>query len=74
MKISKETAVIEYDNGTWMVMDGNGNIGVFRTAEAAFKYVTDRPKKLVSKKRADGVITSIEWRNVPEGFKPPSQE
>lgn len=66
----KQKAVVEYrDVGgpEWWVMLPNGSVQVCDTASAALKEV----QKAAKRGNRGITITTIEWRDTPEGFAPP---
>ncbi len=72
--LAKETVTIRYeDGGEWWVCHGDGDVEVFDTAAKALRAVKRRAKTVVEVTRtSSGVITTVQWMNAPEGFKPPN--
>jgi hypothetical protein len=65
-----QRVVIEYHYpAEWMVMHADGSVEMWDTASHAFRSV-----QRAARRRNVGVtITSIEWRDVPAGFVPPTE-
>jgi hypothetical protein len=66
----RQKVVVEYDDAhgpEWHVMLADGTIEFFDTASAAMKAIRRDGKR----GNETVTITTIEWRNVPEGFMPP---
>lgn len=66
---SQKVVIERKDFYEWWVMFDSGAVEVFNTAEQAIKAV----KKIAAKGNKSITITSIEWRDVPEGWKPPTE-
>lgn len=68
----KQMAVVEYHfvmgGPEWHVMLPDGEVKVVDRADVAFKLV----QKAAKRGNKGVTLTTVEWRNVPEGFKPPS--
>lgn len=65
-------AVIEWDGLGWLICHTNGDVESARTAAQALRRVERRAKRVVEVTRtADVLVTTVEWRNAPEGFVPP---
>lgn len=52
--------------GEWWMFD-NGSVAVYGSPDAAFKDV----QKQSARGNKEVTVTTIEWRNVPDGFVPP---
>ena len=58
--------IAEYAEPGWLVMWEDGDLDGFPTADAVLRAV-----RKADKKHPHGFVVSIiEWRNVPEGWKP----
>lgn len=53
--------------GEWWVMHHTGDIEVYLDPEKALRAVQKQAKR----GNKDITVTTIEWRNVPDGFVPP---
>lgn len=62
--------VIEFDLPDWTVMYHDGSVETFGTAEKALRSVQKESKR----GNKTITVTTIEWRNVPEGWTPPRIE
>jgi hypothetical protein len=68
----KQRVVIERkqqnnEHPEWWVMFNDGTVQVFDTAEYALKAV----QKAASRRNTTVTVTTIEWRDCPDGWKPP---
>lgn len=72
IKRRRQTVVIEHHEVAggpeWWVLHHTGEIEVLDTASAALKAVRAR----AGRGNPGLTITTIEWRDTPEGFKPPT--
>lgn len=74
--IVRKTVIVEPEpsGAGWLILFPNGNVFWRKTAERVVDEVRKRDRETVRRVRGvDGCITTIEWRNVPEGFQPPQQ-
>lgn len=74
--IVKQTVIVEPEpsGAGWLILLPSGQVIWRRTAERVVDEIRKRDRETVRRVRGvDGCITSIEWRNVPEGFKPPER-
>ena len=64
----KQRAVIErHDAHEWWVLHHDGRVEAWDTAEYALRSV----RKESRRRNTTVTITTVEWRNVPEGWTPP---
>lgn len=66
----KQKVVVEYRDETgpeWWVMFDDGQVESFDTASAALRAI----RKAASRRNTTVTVTTVEWRNVPNGWKPP---
>lgn len=71
VKRRSQRVIIEYhDNGgpEWWLMHPSGAVEAYDTASAALRAV----KQGAARHNPGITITTIEWRDTPEGFTPPS--
>lgn len=72
VKRRAQTVVIEHKvlagGPEWWLMHDNGDIEVFDTASAALKAVQKRARR----GNPGLTVTTLEWRNTPDGFTPPT--
>ena len=69
----RRRVIVEYRNDggpEWWLMWYDGRIEVFDTAQAAFNAISRGARR----GNRTVTITTIEWRNAPEGFTPPAGE
>lgn len=65
----KQRVTIEYTDGDgYMVLFANGDVSTFGTPELAIKAI----QKRAGRGNKGVTMTTIEWRNTPEGFVPPA--
>lgn len=65
-----QTVTVEYrEPGEWLVLHANGQVEAWDTASHALRSI----ERAAQRGNTTVTITTIEWRNVPEGWKPPSQ-
>lgn len=71
MNVQRAKVIADYDtdDGIWLVMWDNGDITEYESAVDVKKAVDRQARRAV--RRSDAVVTAIEWRNVPAGFKAP---
>jgi hypothetical protein len=65
-----QRVVVEYKDAggpEWWVMHADGQVEVWDTAGHALKEI----KRRATKGNATVTVTHIEWRNTPDGFRPP---
>ena len=68
--VRRQKVVVEYHDSCgpeWMVMFHTGDIQVFDTSSAALKEI----QRAAARRNISVTLTTIEWRGVPDGFKPP---
>lgn len=63
-----QRVIIEFHRGDWLVMLHEGDVRIAATPENALALV----QRAASRGNKWITITSIEWRNTPAGFVPPS--
>lgn len=68
--LRQHTAVVEYDGGAWIAVHVNGDVRGYSTARQALRAIAARAKR----GNVTVTITSIQWRNVPAGFVPPTHD
>ena len=64
----RQKAIVEYHDGAWLVMDDAGQISQWDSAAFALASIqrrANRGNKTIT-------LTTVEWRNVPEGFTAPT--
>lgn len=70
--VRNQRVIVEYhvtrEGSEWFVAFDDGQVRSFDTADQAAKSIRFAAKK--GNRRA--TVTTIEWRNVPDGFKPPA--
>jgi len=52
----------------WWVLFDDGHVEVFDSAAYALAAI----KRLARKRNLDVTLTTVEWRDVPDGWTPPS--
>ena len=68
-----QKVIAEWDSsGYWRVMTPDGVVREFETADKALRFIERRDRYSVGHDEIR--ITSIEYRNVPEGFVLPHSE
>lgn len=68
VNVRRQKVVIEHKSaGEWWIMHDDGRIEEWDTAEHALKSA----KRAAKKRNLSVTVTEIEWRNVPDGWKPP---
>jgi hypothetical protein len=63
----KQVVVVEYHDGDCWVMLNDGSVQVVGTPDAALSLV----QKMAKRGNRSATITTVEWRNMPDGFVPP---
>lgn len=64
-----QRVVVEYKSSVeWWLLTDEGDVSVFGSAEAVLKRV----RKLAQKGNRGVTLTQVEWRDTPEGWRPPS--
>lgn len=64
-----QKVIIDYIRGEWWVMYDDGEVQVFDTPGHALAGVQHDAKR----GNEDITVTTIEWRNAPDGFVPPTK-
>jgi hypothetical protein len=69
----KVTAYYQPDSGEWWVLWPDGTVEVAVEPEDVIKRVRKADADLAKKHKKDAIIfvTSLDWEDVPPGFKPP---
>jgi hypothetical protein len=67
MKTRKQATVVEHHDGEWLLMHDDGAVEVFETPSAALQSV----RRAAKRGNTSVTLTTVEWRNIPEGFTPP---
>lgn len=68
----RSRVIVEFNSGDWLVLFEDGTIRAFETPAAVLAAVQALDKRRVNARGSSGVsITTIEWRNMPDGFVPP---
>ena len=58
-------------DGEFLLTDRDGYVSLALSAEEVVERASGLAKDIVHDGEADGIITEIDWRGVPEGFAPP---
>ncbi len=65
--VRRQSVVVEYSEDGWLVLFNDGGVQIFGTAKAAINQISNASRR----GNVTATITTIEWRNVPDGFQPP---
>jgi hypothetical protein len=68
-RIRTQRVVIECHGDEWWLMLNDGTVQVLSSPEAAHKAV----RQAAARGNKTATITTVEWRNAPDGFKPPKE-
>ena len=71
MSAATRKVIAELDEDGFLVMDEDGHVTRHLSAAAVLDAVR-RHDRATSKKRGVDVVTTLEWRNVPDDWAPPS--
>ena len=63
-----QKVIVEYHDGGYLTLFDDGDIQMFGTPAQALKAI----KKAAHRTNDSVTVTTIEWRNTPEGFIQPT--
>lgn len=68
MNVRRQLVIIEHHKGDWLVMLHDGTVYVRESPATALALV----QRFAARGNRDATVTTIEWRNTPAGFVPPT--
>jgi hypothetical protein len=64
----RQKVIAEYTGADWLVLFHSGRIAGFQTAAQALTAI----QRIANRGNRTLTVTTIEWRNAPAGFTPPT--
>lgn len=62
--------IVEPGDGALLGMDESGNVYGFSAPQGVLRYIARRDR--AESRRGQSTVTTIEWRDMPEGFEVPT--